>query len=314
MSMVFNNSIFNGYLIKGDLAGAIKYLRQFPELVERYNKYISVFKNEKYSIFEANSRLNEILIIYQKYYREVFYLNIEAEKAIENMRKRFADFFDIHDTDIEFSAIEENNIAKAFTSESFHFLGGTTGGYYGPYIWKTTELKKYDVELPDGIKEYSVKLLDGFVSKSWLDYISFGDVSTGGWTDNDGIINCVKNSYDFSSENFNVSLLKHEAQHAMDKLKYTGISSEDLEYRAKLVELIYSTERNLILQFIHEADNSKMSNGHSLASSRIVAEFQKRLRKNFEELSVLPIEEIRSLSKELFRESNEEVERKYCVG
>ncbi|MBO5198772.1 MAG: hypothetical protein J6B85_09695 [Lachnospiraceae bacterium] len=309
MSIEFNKNIFYGELVKGNLNGAVKYLKQFADRIELYNKYISVFEKEQYSTFEIDDRLNEILIIYQKYYREVFYLNIEAEKAAENMKNRFFHFFNMKNKKIEFREIEENEIAEAFHSSSFQFLGGKTGGYFGPYIWKKTELKKYDVELQDGMKEYTVILLSDFISKGWIDYISFGEVGTGGWVDGDGIINCIKESYNLKDESFQVSLLKHEAQHAMDQLNYKNMSSEDLEYRAKLVELIYSRERNLLKQFIYEADSSKMNNGHSLASNRIIDEFAKK--QNGEELEELSIEEIRSISKTLFKESNEEVKIKY---
>ena len=87
-------------------------------------------------------------------------------------------------------------------------------------------------------------------------------------------------------------MLKHEAQHARDLLKYENISSEDLEYRAKLVELIYSKERNLLERFAHEADNSSKSNGHSRAASRIIGKFYKKLNLGHDELSIYRTDEI----------------------
>lgn len=207
--------------------------------------------------------------------------------------------------------IEKSKIAEMFQKQSYHFLGGKTGGYWGPYIWETTESKTYDVELPDGQRPYLVKFLDGFISKSWLDYVSFGEIGTGGWTDGDGIIHCVKASYELEDENFTVSLLKHEAQHAMDLSKHPHMSSDDLEYRAKLVELIYSSKRNLLQQFIHEADNSKEKNGHSLAANRVVEEFAKKLHIDSKQFCTLSITEIQTISKELLDNSNEAVKMKY---
>lgn len=303
MSSAFTRDIFYGHLIKGNLKDAMKYLEQFPEQEELYQKYVSVFEKEEYLTLTDDDTVNAILIIYQRYYREVFYLETDERQAAENMRKRFADFFGIGRENAPLCELEENEIAAVFRSRSFHFLGGKTSGYYGPYIWKTEELKSYDVELPDGVKEYSVMLLDDFISKSWYDYISFGEISTGGWTDGDGIINCIESFYDFEDENFTVSLLKHEAQHAADLAKYKNMSSEDLEYRAKLVELIYSNKRNLLEQFMQEADTSDSNNGHALASHRIVEGFTKRKA----ELNELSIKEIQSIARELFRKSNEEI-------
>ena len=128
----------------------------------------------------------------------------------------------------------------------------------------------FDVELPLGKEQYSIKMLDGFIEKGWLDYISFGDVSTGGWAERDGMICCVRSSYDLDSEAFRVSLLRHEAQHMQDLRKNPDMKSERLEYRAKLVELIYSEERDLLVRFQNEADAGTASNAHGKAAMRIV--------------------------------------------
>ena len=312
MDKGFDKSIFHGYLIKGNITDAIQYLSRFPEQSELYQKYLSVFEKEVYPVFEADSSLNEILMIYQKYYRDVFYLRIDTERATEVMRSRFMHLFNIDNPNMQLSDIEESKIAKMFQERSYYFLGGKTGGLWGPYIWKTTESKTYDVELPDGRQPYLVKFLDGFISKSWLDYISFGEIGTGGWTDGDGIIHCVKSSYDFEDESFTVSLLKHEAQHAMDLSQYPHMSSEDLEYRAKLVELIYSSKRNLLQQFFHEADTTKEDNGHSLAANRIIQEFVKRQHIDSQHFCTLSITEIQAISKELLANSNYAVKMKYA--
>ena len=102
--------------------------------------------------------------------------------------------------------------------------------------------------------------------------------------------------------------MKHEAQHAKDLAVYPEMSPTDLEYRAKLVELIYSIERNLLEQFIYEADVSKDINGHALAANRIVAKFAKMTSKNLLELS---IGEIQSISRKLLEQSNVEMLIKY---
>lgn len=312
MDKEFDKNIFYGYLIKENVTAAIRYLSLFPNQSELYKKYVSLFEKEEYSVFETDNSINEILIIYQKYYRNVFYLHMDAEHAAKTMKNMFMHFFNINDPDIQLSDIEENKIADVFQKRSYHFLGGKTGGYWGPYIWKTTESKTYDVELPYGKQSYTVKFLDGFISKSWLDYVSFGEIGTGGWTDGDGIIHCVKASYDIEDESFTVSLLKHEAQHAMDLSQYPHMSSEDLEYRAKLVELIYSNKRDLLRQFFHEADTAKENNGHSLAANRIIEEFAKRQHMDKKQLCTLSVTEIQAISKELLANSHYAVKLKYA--
>lgn len=306
MNIEFSKNAYYGYLIKGDLNGAIQYVKQFTECSELYNHFIEVFEQEKGITYDVDAELNEILAIYQQYYRDVFYFCIGNENAEEKLSAGLADVLGISGKSIEPCDMEQNQIAEIFHSKGYHFLGGKTSGYYGPYIWQSTETKNYEVELPDGIQNYTVKLLDGFISRSWLDYLSFGEIGTGGWSDGDGIINCVRSSYDFDSENFKVSLLKHEAQHARDLAIYKDISSEDLEYRAKLVELIYSRERNMLERFALEADSSDKSNGHAAASNRIMEGFVRKLNLNRTEVEGISVEEVQKMALELFQENSSE--------
>lgn len=303
MDKDFSSNTYYGYLVKGDLIDAINYVRQFPEKEELYHRFMAVFEREQYAAYEVDAELNEILTIYQRYYRDVFYLGIDREEAAGSLRARLAGLLGIDDESVELCDLEQNQIAEVFRSRGFHFLGGRTGGYYGPYIWRTTETKTYEVELPEGIQVYTVKLLDGFIAKSWIDYLSFGEISPGGWSDGDGIINCVKSSYDFDSEDFKVSLLKHEAQHVRDLAVNKEMSSEGLEYRAKLVELIYSSERNLLGRFAQEADAADKSNGHASAASRIMEGFARKLNLSCAELESLPNAQVQAVAKALFEES-----------
>ena len=271
--MHFNSDIYYGNIIKGDLRSAISYVKQFPELTNLYNRFMDVYEHEQYMTYEVDAELNSILTAYQQYYRDAFYLCIGQEQAANKLRDRLAVLLGIKDNSIALCDMEQNQLVKLFMNCGLHFMGGKSSGYYGPYIWRITETVSYDVELPDGIQNYTVKLLDGFVTRSWIDYLSFGEIGPGGWADGDGYINCVKSAWDFESESFRVSLLKHEAQHARDLAMNKDMSSEDLEYRAKLVELIYSSERNLLLGFAQEADNFNKSNGHAMAAYRIVKGF-----------------------------------------
>lgn len=308
MENSFDWSLCLAYLKKGDLRSTMEYAAQFPEHAELYQKYVSLFQQENYLSYEVDD--SDILLIYQKYYRDVFYLEQSPEDAAEGLRTRLAERFQT-DPAAPLDELEEK-VAETFRSHSLYALTGRTDGYYGPYIWRTEELKHYAVELPEVVQDYAVKLLDGFIMESWLNYLTFGMSGTGGWSNGDGLIHCVKHCYDLESESFQVSLLKHEAQHAADQSRYPGMSSEDLEYRAKLVELIYSEERQLLDHFIREADTSSASNSHGLAAERIARGFEAQLDKTREELNGLPIREVQAISLALFRESTGEMDRKYA--
>lgn len=190
-----------------------------------------------------------------------------------------------------------------FESEGNHALFGKTQGYYGPYIWRETVPTVYRVELPDGTAEYTVNILKGFVFRSWMDYLTFGRYGTGGWASPDGTINCVGQAYDFESERFLVSLLKHEAQHTVDMKRFPKITPAELEYRAKLVELHYSSDLSLLQRFLSTADKSKTNDAHAVAAARIKREFA-----DTDQRSLFCIQ-VRAL--ELFRAHTKEMEEKY---
>lgn len=306
MKTAFDQNLCLAWLKKGRLRPAMEYLAQFPEQAELYRQYMSLYQQEQYLSYDVDSQLQDILLAYQKYYRDAFYLEQSPEEAAEGLRARLAGLLGAGAASLD--ELEEL-AAEAFRAGGFHFLGGRTGGCYGPYIWRTEELRRYEVELPEGVQEYAVKLLGGFVMESWLSYLTFGLSGTGGWSNGDGLIHCVKRHYDLESESFRVSLLKHEAQHASDQGRYPGMSSADLEYRAKLVELIYSEERQLLGRFLQEADAANPSSGHGLAAERIVRGFARR--QDGDGLAALPIETVRAAALELFRESSREMAEKY---
>lgn len=299
----FDCDIYYGSIVKGDLRSAIAYVKQFPEKSALYNRFVSVFEHEQYISYDVDAELNEILLSYQQYYRDTFYLCLSKELAENKLKERLAKLLGIPDEHTELCDLEQKNLVDLFESHGLHFLGGKTGGHYGPYIWRTTETVSYDVELPGGVQNYSVKLLDGFIARSWIDYLSFGEIGSGGWADGDGYINCVKSAWDFESESFRVSLLKHEAQHAHDLKTDKNMSSEDLEYRAKLVELIYSKERNLLQSFAQEADNSDRNNGHAMAAHRIIKGFSDILKVDDIQPATISIEQIQTIARALFDDS-----------
>ena len=298
----FSKEIYYGFILRGDLRGLLGYLRQFPEQTELCERFAAVFERAQYVDYPISGALNGILRQYQRYFRDVFYLGFDRAQAAEQLRRGLTGLLGMT-TDIPLDDLEQQHIPPAFERGGLHFLGGRTSGYYGPYVWRTTTPASYAVELPEGVQRYTVNLLDGFLLCSHLDYLSFGEITPGGWTDGDGVIHCVKASYDLGSEAFQVSLLKHEAQHAMDLARNSTLSSAVLEYRAKLVELIYSHERRLLPEFAQQADASDPANGHSLAADKIIRGFTEKSGKTPDALVSMPLPQVREIALSLFEDS-----------
>ena len=288
------------FFLNGDIKGAIAYMREHEEYKDILPAYTAIFEDREYRTFEVPDALNDILRQYQIYYRDVFYCGLPEAEAADKLRTRLKALLHLPDAGEE---LLTERLRSAFEAEGYHALFGKTQGYYGPYIWRDTVPTVYRVELPGGTAEYTVNILKGFVFRSWMDYLTFGRFGTGGWASPDGTINCIAQAYDFESERFLVSLLKHEAQHAVDMKRFPAITPAELEYRAKLVELHYSGDLGLLQKFVSKADESRADDSHAAASARI--------RREFADTDPADLSAIRARALELLEAHTKEMEDKY---
>lgn len=288
------------FFLNGDVKGAITYMRNHREFKDILPAYVAIFENCEYRTFDIPGILNDVLRLYQIYFRDTFYCGVPETEAADKLLTGLKMLLNVPNADEE---LLTEQLQSMFEARGYHALFGKTQGYYGPYIWRDTVPTVYNVELPDGTAKYTVNILKGFVFRSWMDYLTFGRHGTGGWASPDGTINCIEQAYDFESERFRVSLLKHEAQHTVDMKRFPKITPAELEYRAKLVELHYSGNLGLLQKFISEADENKINDSHAAASARIKREFA---NVNQEKLSCI---QARALN--LFHAHTKEIENKY---
>ena len=284
------------FFLNGDIKGAIAYMREHEEYKDILPAYTAIFEDGEYRTFEVPDALNDILRQYQIYYRDVFYCGLPEAEAADKLRTRLKALLHLPDAGEE---LLTERLRSAFEAEGYHALFGKTQGYYGPYIWRDTVPTVYRVELPGGTAEYTVNILKGFVFRSWMDYLTFGRFGTGGWASPDGTINCVEQAYDFESERFLVSLLKHEAQHTVDMKQFPGITPTELEYRAKLVELHYTSNLGLLQKFLSEADESKTDDSHAIASARLKLEFTDTDQSDLSRIQTRALELLHAHTKEM---------------
>lgn len=277
--ITYSKNIYYKYLKNADIHGAITYLKKNNKtlLVKKYN---SIFENEEWLAVDNNKVLNNIGIFYQEYYKDIFWLKIPKNKCEKKFKNKIMVYFNLNKKysysiqQIEY--IIKNKVKK----QGYFFVGDYTSGYLGPYIWKNNTIEDYIVELPFENVQLSLCMMDNFIMKSWLSYISFNAIGTGGWVSGyEKKIFCVKNIYeDFIDKPiFTISLLKHEAQHICDRKKYRFMSSKDLEYRAKLVELVYYPNIKKFIEFFYEASDKDKRNTHCYASYWVVANLSKKI-------------------------------------
>lgn len=280
--MEFKKREFYGLLIQGDLHGAVDYLAPFPEQQELLERYQAVFNRGEVLRRSDNMLVNQVDAVFQSYYRAVFWQKApdrEARSALAADLARLAGLTLAPAAPLdERLDCAEQRVAELVEAEGFHYLGGETSGWFGPYIWKTNETTVYQVELPRDQIEVPVTMMKEFVSRSWLDFLSFGQVGTGGWTKEDGLY-CVWKAYkeNLNTPSFQITFLKHEGQHKLDMTQYGVTDSTLLEYRAKLVELIYYPDLTTLQGFLAEANGNNSKNAHAMAAYQIVTELTRRL-------------------------------------
>ena len=284
------------FFLRGDLKGAIAYMRDHEEFKDILPAYVAVFEKCEYRTFEIPDELNDILRLYQIYFRDTFYCGLPEAEAADRLLAQLKALLGMPDAGEE---LLTEKLRSVFEAKGYHALFGKTQGYYGPYIWRDTVPTVYRVELPGGTAEYTVNILRGFVFRSWMDYLTFGRFGTGGWASPDGTINCVEQAYDFESERFLVSLLKHEAQHTVDMKQFPGIAPAELEYRAKLVELHYSGNLELLQGFLSVADESRASDAHAVASAKIKLDFADTDQANLSCIQTRALELLHAHTKEM---------------
>ena len=139
------------FFLNGDMKGAIAYMREHEEFQDILPAYIAIFENCEYRSYDVPEFLNQILLLYQVYYRDVFYCGLPETEAADKLLTQMKALLDLPDAEEELLA---EQLQSVFEAKGYHALFGKTQGYYGPYIWRDTVPTVYRVELPSGTAEY----------------------------------------------------------------------------------------------------------------------------------------------------------------
>ena len=78
----------SGYFIRGDVAGAMKFMEPVPEVQSLRAMYADIFEQEHYISYDLPETLNRILLAYQQYFRDVFFLHKEESEAEGILRRQ----------------------------------------------------------------------------------------------------------------------------------------------------------------------------------------------------------------------------------
>jgi len=157
-------------------------------------------------------------------------------------------------------------VGELFDDKGVHYLDTPAPPLRDLFLWRTEESRKYSVRLTDRTQKVSVTFINDIYSQGWKQFATLDLVATTGWVENDRLY-CVEGAYDRSSENFEVSYLKHESRHLADFERFPGLQSVDLEYRAKLTELAFaSTSARRLLEDFTSKSASNPASPHAYAN------------------------------------------------
>jgi len=215
-----------------------------------------------------------IVLAYRNYYREAL-LHQEGrqiwEKKLQHQVRAIAGEFGISKA----RRIKWNELERCLTKEfkrlGYFALFGRVSPFLSLLVWRSQKEKFFHVPLLESKQKVRVILLDQFVELGWMHFATFGRYYIGGWAKKDALY-CVSQAYKrkYDSEAFRVSYLTHEAQHFSDYKRFPGLAQVDLEYRAKLAELITSRDGHSLLRKFRAEARSDDALPHCFAAYKIM--------------------------------------------
>jgi hypothetical protein len=312
------------YCLQGDVCGGYQFLCEIkdpPQVVLKFRQRLKkrLFSDSPQLRFKSSASIwvRQLLRIFADYYVAVLVRKQDIKRAEELLAERVkAEILNCAATmenslEEQVSGIDEK-LKDKFRQMGWYYLGGRTLPFVGPYIYEEQEGLVYKVELPLGERELTINFMKKVHSRSWLDFITLSRSGTGGWAKDDGLY-CFADFYDVDSSNFRINYLKHEAQHFDDYERFpflnTGHSQDTLEFRAKLVELIYAENTVSFQSFMAEASENKEI-PHSYAAYRLREALRERLNltPDYDMANYADMEKIRQEALNIFQQNTRELE------
>jgi hypothetical protein len=214
--------------------------------------------------------VREIVVAYRTYWSDVLLHEYSKEVREGKITTAVADVLKKYGVQYPDSISPLEQVAVEFEKYGYRALTGLTLPHFDLLAWRGNEAVDYEIELTDGPSAVRVYFMSDFVSYGWSHYATFGVAYPGGWAGDDALY-CMSDDYDRASEKFTVSYLKHEARHFADYARFPELVQADLEYRAKLTELVYadSSLYQLIENFSRNAARTPEA-PHALANHELI--------------------------------------------
>ncbi|WP_335964337.1 hypothetical protein [Galbibacter sp. PAP.153] len=278
-----NYEFLFGTAVKGDVPAILTYLDSLSVTREKDIAFKNKFEGRfKYGMDRTDdyfstqdTLLNPLHKLFQGYWRDGLLHPEENNDSI--FKQELIAFFNKENVSHAYAdgKVTEKNLEpvykKYIEDRGYYCTGfGKAGKFYDFLVWKTMEPEVFTIDLVNHTEKVQVYFMKDFLSLGWMEYSRLGERYPGGWATNEALY-CVTKGYDQTSEKFKVIYLKHEGQHFYDYKRFPGLASKDLEYRGKLVEMIYC-DKELYNRVSYYLDNAKNDprNAHPHANYRII--------------------------------------------
>jgi hypothetical protein len=248
-----------------------------------YARFVS--KEEVFENISGNKIVNDISNIYREYWRVELMKPLPESRTDSILYKNITDYLLSNkltnlSKDSLLKNIKDDSVLKEIIEkEGFKVDFKYRNGFQEIFIWNKESINKYEVILPKVTVKTTVVFIESYFINGYDEFATFGDSQVGGWaTKESATLYCNKGTYDLNSEKFEVSYLKHESLHFTDLNNYPNLSSTDLEYRSKLIELMYCTEGTIydrISEFVSGANKADRENSHPYANYILIQNLSK---------------------------------------
>ena len=277
-----------------------------------------VTKDEVIENTSGNKILFDIANIYRDYWREELLKEKPENRTDTILYQNLTNYLisnkltDISRDSLSRTIKNDSELKRIIENEGFKTRFLYRNGFQEIIIWDKETINEYEVILPKDTIMTKVIFMENYHLNGYDNYASMGSSQVGGWaTKEDASLHCNKGEYDLSSEKFKVSYLKHESIHFTDLNDYPNLSSADLEYRAKVIELMYCTENTIqdrIIEFINGADSTERTHSHPYANYSIIQHLSQILldtefETDLEKWKEIPTETINKAALELYEKS-----------
>ena len=251
--------------LSGDLQAAVSELSRVntntltPAERRERQRYIDRFVERKQTV-TSNLLVDRAVSTYESYWTRVLFAETDPVTAEAQLCWHIVHLLRQFNRPIANLSSEAvlYELSDALLERGLYSSAGETEILKDLLIWKTQKDIAYKVALPTENRTVVVRVVDDFLCLGWAAFATCDVSYPKAWWSKD-VLYCVAKAYDTRTEEFKVELLTHEAQHASDRVAFPKLGAAEIEYRAKLVELInVSDPHRTIVRFSAETTPTRI--------------------------------------------------------